>query len=253
MTRSKTYKVKQVAKITGVSIRTLHYYDEIGLLVPFGRSQAGYRLYNDDNLLRLQQILIGRSLGLALEEIRLSLDDDRFDYAKSLQRQRAQLVDRLGQTHQMIAAIDQTLSGLEGPKPRLDFTAIFDGFNPRDYDEEAAARWAQTDAYRESALRTKSYKHADWTSMKLELASIWQDAAQAMQNGELADSETALEIADRHREHICRWFYHLTPEAHSKLADMWEADDRFRSNIDKFGDGLTPWVAAAVRAAGETV
>lgn len=89
MTRLKTYKAKDVALIAGVSVRTLHDYDEIGLLVPSGRTGAGYRLYDENDLMRLQQILIGRSLGLALEEIRLSLDDDNFDYAQSLRRQRA--------------------------------------------------------------------------------------------------------------------------------------------------------------------
>lgn len=206
MTRLKMYKVKHVSKMTGVSIRTLHYYDEIGLLVPAERSPAGYRLYADEDMLRLQQILIGRSLGLALEEIRQSLDDPTFDYAQSLERQKSLLIERLGQTHKMIGAIDKTLDHLGAPRSKTELGAMFDGFDPGDYREEVAARWSQTDAYRESALRTKAYRDADWTLIKSELSMIWKDAALAMQQGEGPESEKAFQIVERHREHICRWF-----------------------------------------------
>ena len=253
MTRLKTYKVKDVARLSGVSVRTLHYYDEIGLLTPKDRTAAGYRLYDENDLMRLQQILIGRSLGLALEEIRKSLDEDGFDYARALQQQRALLIQRLGQTHKMIAAIDSALTNLGEGQAEIDFKAIFDGFDPADYETEAQNRWGETDAYKESARRTKSYSDADWTLIKSELDAIWTDAAQAMRQGAAADSYIALEIVERHRKHIHRWFYDLTPEGHKGLADMWETDDRFRANIDKYGSGLTTWLAAAVRAAGEAV
>ena len=96
MTHSRTYQVKDVARLTGVSVRTLHHYDAIGLLVPGGRTAAGYRLYPDADLLRRQQILIGRELGLPLEEIRPSLDDPRFDRKAALLDQRQRLHDRGG-------------------------------------------------------------------------------------------------------------------------------------------------------------
>lgn len=89
-----TYQVKEVSRLAGVSIRTLHYYEEIGLLVPTGRTDAGYRLYTDDDLLRLQQILIGRELGLPLEEIRRSLDDPTFNRREALLAQKKQLEQR---------------------------------------------------------------------------------------------------------------------------------------------------------------
>lgn len=253
MTRLKTYKVKDVAQLSGVSVRTLHYYDEIGLLTPTDRTSAGYRLYDENDLMRLQQILIGRSLGLALEEIRKSLDDEGFNYTRALQQQRALLIQRLGQTHKMIAAIDSALTNLGQHQAAIDFKAIFDGFDPADYEAETKSRWGDTNAYRESARRTKSYSDADWTLIKSELDSIWSDAAKAMRQGAAADSYIALEIVERHRKHIHRWFYDLTPEGHKGLADMWEADDRFRANIDKHGAGLTTWLIAAVHAAEEAI
>ena len=244
-----TYKVKDVARMTGVSIRALHYYDEIGLLRPGRRSAAGYRLYEEDDLLRLQQVLINRALGLSLEDIRRALDDPDFDYAESLRRQRGRLVSKLDETNGMITAIDRTLSGLAQPQKKIDFEAIFDGFDPIEHAEEVEKRWGETGAYAESARRTKDYGEAEWQAIRDELDDIWQDAAGLMQANTAPDDVTALEIAERHRQHICRWFYDLSPAAHAELAAMWESDERFRNSIDKYGEGLTDWVAAAVRAA----
>ena len=250
MAAKQTYTVKDVAGMTRVSIRTLHYYDEIGLLRPGRRSAAGYRLYEEDDLLRLQQVLINRALGLSLEDIRRSLDDPDFDYAQSLHRQRSRLVRQLDETNGMIAAIDRTLSGLAHPQHRIDFASIFDGFDPMEYVEEAENRWGNTNTHAESARRTKDYGEAEWQAIRDELDGIWKDAAALMQAETAPDAVAALEIAERHRQHICRWFYDLSPAAHVQLATMWESDERFRKNIDKYGEGLTDWVATAVRAAG---
>lgn len=253
MAVKKSYKVKDVALTTGVSVRTLHYYDEIGLLTPTDRTAAGYRLYTDDDLLRLQQILIGRSIGMPLEEIRRSLDDPTFDYERSLRKQRTVLAGRLTETHKMIAAIDETLDSLGDAKKDIDFKAIFDGFDPVDYEQEVRERWGVSDAHAQSAARTKDYTEADWRAIKTELGEIWTDAAEAMQSGSAADSLVAQSIVERHRLHICRWFYDLSPEGHVHLANMWISDERFRKNIDKYGDGLTEWLVPAVRAAKELV
>src|SRR5690349_19089188 len=102
MAKQRTYLVKDVARISGVSVRALHHYDELGLLSPSSRSRAGYRLYVDDDLLRLQQIVIGRELGMPLEEIRRSLDEPNFDRRAALQKQRAELVARANRTQAML-------------------------------------------------------------------------------------------------------------------------------------------------------
>ena len=104
VTRSRTFQVKDVARIAGVSVRTLHHYDAIGLLAPQLRTAAGYRVYTDADLLRLQQILIGRELGLSLEEIRRSLDDPGFDRMAALFDQRERLRERVQQAEAMIRA-----------------------------------------------------------------------------------------------------------------------------------------------------
>ncbi|NOT39919.1 MAG: MerR family transcriptional regulator [Alphaproteobacteria bacterium] len=244
----RTLTVKDVSELTGVSVRTLHYYDEIGLLST-DRSRAGYRLYTDTDLIRLQQILIGRSLGLALEDIRRALDDPSFDAPTALRHQREQLLARVSETHRMIASIDATLKHLDKRDEPMTNKDMFDGFEPEKYEAEAKQRWGETDAYKESARRTRRYGENDWAAIKAETNAIFADAAAAMKRGARSDSPEGLALAERHRQHTERWFYPCSKAMHANLADMWEADDRFRANIDKNGDGLTAWLANAVRAA----
>lgn len=251
MTQKKLFTVSRVARTSRVSVRTLQYYDEIGLLVA-DRSPKNYRLYSEDHLLRLQQILIERSLGQSLEDIRRSLDDPAFDRIANLKVQREKMVDRLSETHRIIGSIDAVLENFSATQRKendMDMKSIFDGFEPAKFEHEAKERWNETEAWSESANRTKRYREPEWQQIKAELAEIWKDAAAAMNSGKASDSVAALAIAERHRKHIDRWFYPLTRESHVNLANMWEADERFTLNIDQHGDGLTAWVASAVRAA----
>src|SRR5688572_30098907 len=163
----RTYQVKEVAHLSGLTVRTLHHYDSIGLLVPSDRSAAGYRLYDDDDLLRLQQIVIGRELGLSLEAIRRSLDDPCFDRRRALLTQRTELAARAERATEMIRAIDAALTAIEEKDMgKVDFKKIFDGFDPEQYENEVEQRWGNTDAYKISAQRSKSYTEADWQRFK---------------------------------------------------------------------------------------
>lgn len=246
---NRTYQVKEVAQLAGVSVRTLHHYDELGLLVPSARTAAGYRLYRDDDLLRLQQILIGRELGLSLEDIRRSLDDPGFDRRAALRAQRAQLQTRAHRTAEMLRAVDRALALIEEPMTTTDdMKQIFGGFDPARYEDEARERWGETDAYQVSKQRTARYTRADWERLAAEQAAIYADAYAALQAGVAADAPAAMDVAERHRLSIDRWFYPCAPSMHRGLADMYEADARFAENIDKHGAGLTPYLAAAIRA-----
>jgi MerR family transcriptional regulator, thiopeptide resistance regulator len=251
MAGRRAYQVKEVAELAGVTIRTLHHYDAIGLLSPSARSAAGYRLYDDDDLLRLQQILIGRELGLSLEAIRRSLDDPHFDRRAALRAQRVELAARAERTQRMLSAIDAALTALnerDTTMTNVDIEKIFDGFDPEQYAEEAERRWGDTEAYRVSVQRTKSYGEADWRKIKDEQAAIFSDAAAAQRDGVRADEPRAMDIAERHRLAIDRWFYPCSHRMHRGLADLWQSDRRFADNIDKHGAGLTDYLAAAVRA-----
>ena len=250
VTYTRTYQVKDVARLTGVSVRTLHHYDAIGLLVPGGRTAAGYRLYTDADLLRLQQILIGRELSLPLEEIRRSLDDPRLDRKAALLDQRQRLRDRARQAEAMLRAIDAALAALDGSATTGEFTMadLFDGFDPSRYDEEARSQWGTTDAFAESEKRTRGYTPDDWKALQAEQAVVYDAAFAALKGGKAPSSAEAMDIAERHRLSIDRWFYPCSHTMHRGLASMYESDDRFRQSIDKYGEGLTTFLAEAIRA-----
>ena len=248
------YQVKEVALLSGVSVRTLHHYDRIGLLVPSQRSRAGYRLYSARDLLRLQQVLVQRELGLSLEAIRKHLDDPAFDHRAALLQQRRVLVARSAQTQQMLRAIDRALSMLDteqnekGDDEMKTMQALFDGFDPKAYEQEASERWGQTEAYRESQRRTQAYTAEDWARYRAENDAVMNALAGAMAAGKKPDEPEVMELADQARRVIDRWFYPCSREMHARLADMYEADPRFADNIDKTAAGLTAFLSAAIRA-----
>jgi DNA-binding transcriptional MerR regulator len=213
------------------------------------RTGAGYRVYDDVDLLRLQQILIGRELGLSLEDIRRSLDDAHFDRREALLVQRAALATRAERAADMIRAIDAALAATEEKDMgKVDMKKIFGGFDPARYEDEVKLRWGNTDAYKISAQRTKRYTEADWAKFKDEQGAIYADASAAMKSGVPVDDARAMDIAERHRLSIDRWFYPCSPTMHCGLADLWEADRRYADNIDKHCPGLTVYLAAVVRA-----
>jgi DNA-binding transcriptional MerR regulator len=253
--RRRTYLVKQVAQLTGISVRTLHHYDELGLLVPAQRSGAGYRLYDDADLLRLQQILIQRELGLPLEEIRRCLDDPAFDRRQALLEQREQLRARAADTARMLQAVEQALALIEQPQRQeeepmteIDPKSLFAGFDPARYEAEAEQRWGHTDAFQESKRRTKGYSAADWQRFGAEQAALYADALALLRAGQPPEGEAARAVAERHRLSIDRWFYPCSKEMHSGLASLYESDARFAANIDRYGAGLTNFLVAAIRA-----
>jgi len=234
-------------------VRTLHHYDRIGLLVPSGRSSAGYRLYSEADLLRLQQVLVQRELGLSLEAIRKLLDDPAFDHRAALLEQRRLLLERAQQTDLMIRALDRALSLLDKNTTKEEDTMsnvqdLFDGFDPKAYEQEAKERWGHTDAYKESQRRAKSYSKQDWERFRAENAAITDGLVRAMNAGKKPDEPEVMDLAERARLLIDRWFYPCSHEMHTRLADMYEADPRFAENIDKAAAGLTPYQSAAIRA-----
>jgi DNA-binding transcriptional MerR regulator len=252
----RTYLVKEVAALSGVTVRALHHYDELGLLTPSARTAAGYRLYSDDDLLRLQQILIGRELGLSLEAIRRSLDDPAFDRRTALIAQRADLAARAERAEDMVRAIDAALAVLDEAEDKeksvgtkVDLKKIFDGFDHERYADEAKQRWGNTHAWKISEQRSKSYTEADWRKCKEEQGAIYAEAYAALKAGVAPDDVRAMDLAERHRLSFDRWFYPCSHKMHASLADMWEADTRYATSIDKQGgEGLTKFLAAAVRA-----
>ena len=244
-----TLTVGQVADLLGVTVRTLHHYDQIGLLSPSGRSAAGYRIYAEDDLLRLQQIVVYRRLEMPLDEIRSVLRSG--DVATHLRRQRAAVMDRLSELHELVSAIDNALEKTMADEPMTmdDMKQLF-GEEFEEKQAEAQERWGDTDAWRQSARRTKTYTKDDWTRIKAEGDELQQRMAELFLAGAPATDVSAMDAVEAHREHVNRWFYDCSPEMHRGLGDMYVSDPRFTANYDEaFGaPGLALWVRDAIHA-----
>src|SRR5215469_10505665 len=182
--------VGEVAELAGVTVRALHHYDELGLLNPSGRSEAGYRLYSYDDLARLREILIWRALGFSLGDIRSLLDDPAYDRLSALERQRSLVAAEIGRLGALAAAVEEAIEA-ELSGTRLEETTMFEGFDPSEYEDEARERWGDTEAYRESARRTRGYGPAEWDEIRREGAEIVDGLAGLMRAGEPADGTAA--------------------------------------------------------------
>lgn len=244
------YTVSEVARRAHITVRALHHYDEIGLLVPSHRSQAGYRLYGQEELGRLREILLFRQLGFSLEAVATLLDEPPAQRRRALIEQRHVLKQQLASTRATIRALDATLDALEGEEA-MSADEMFNGFedlDPEAYREEAQQRWGHTEAYKESARRTKRYGPQDWQRIKEEMEAIESGLATLLQAGEKPEGEAAMDLAERARLHIDRWFYPCTHSMHEALADMYIADERFTAHYERRAEGLAAFVAAAIHA-----
>ena len=242
--------VGQVAEQLGVTVRTLHHYDEIGLLVPSERTPAGYRLYNGKDLTRLQHVVVYRRLGFALEEIALLLDDPAADLAEHLRRQRETVLSRLDQMRDLVTAIDDALEKeMSGTKlTRQEQKELFGDAFSDDYADEAQQRWGETEAWQQSQKRTSHYTRQDWAQVKAEMDANSSAFAAAMDAGLPANSDAAMDAAEQHRLHIHTRFYDLTPQSHRNLGDMYLADPRFTKNYEDIRSGLAQYVRDAIHA-----
>ncbi len=242
--------VGELASMAGVTVRTLHHYDEIGLVSPERRSGSGYRLYGHGDVQRLQEVLYFRELGFALGDIGDIMAGRDYDRTVVLTRQRLLLEKKAERVQAMLTAIDAALAAdQEGIQmSNEDMLEVFDGFDPSEYEEEAKQRWGESEAYRQSAQRTAQYTKADWQRIKAEVDDINQAFLDLMASGTPADSDAAKGVAARHRAHITEWFYDCTPEIHAGLGQMYVADARFTESIDKAGEGLAEYMSKAIAA-----
>jgi DNA-binding transcriptional MerR regulator len=250
MTEPRGLTVGAVARLAGITVRTLHHYDEIGLLSPSGRSEAGYRRYADADLERLQRILFYRELGFGLDQIKDAMTDGEADASAHLRQQHAMLLDRIARLQRMASAIEKALEartmGINlTPEERLE---VFGDFDPDAHTAEVEQRWGDTDAYRESRRRTRGYSKADWQAIKAEGQAAVDAMVVAMRAGRPADSPEAMDAAEAHRAQIDRWFYPVPSEMHVALAEMYLADPRFTATYEKIAPGLAQYLHDAIKA-----
>jgi len=244
-----TYTIGEVAGMAGVSVRTLHHYDAIGLLTPGRRSDSGYRLYGETEIDRLRDILTYRELGLGLEEITEAITSVDGSLA-TLRSARVRMAERIGRLEEIVAGIDRAIWAHEkgitmSAKEKL---SVFGDFDPAEHAAEAEERWGSSTAYRESVQRTASYTSDDWAAIMAEAGEIHARAATLASQGAASTDPEATELVETHRDHISNRFYDCTPEIHQGLGEMYVTDVRFAENIDTAGPGAATFLAEAIAA-----
>ena len=242
------FTVGELAKLTGITVRTLHHYDEIGLVVPSERTAAGYRIYGDADVVRLHHVLLLREIGMPLTEIAAAIDGAARETL--LRDHRAALVARRARIDAMLAALD-ALEALEAhtegdPMQPDDVKSMFDGFDPKQYEDEARDRWGETEAYKESARRTATYGKPEWDAIKAEADSIYRRLA-ALIGTPVTDPAVQALVAE-HRAHLERWFYPCPVAMHHRLGQMYVGDPRFTASLDKVAPGFARYLADAIAA-----
>ncbi|KAB8163835.1 MerR family transcriptional regulator [Streptomyces sp. 3MP-14] len=245
-----SYSVGRVAELSGVTVRTLHHYDEIGLLVPGERSPAGHRRYGDRDLDRLQRILFYRELGLPLERIATLLDDPEADPRRELRRQHALLTGRIERLRAMVAAVERAMEARHmginlTPEERFE---VFGDHDPEQYREEVERRWGDTDAYRDSQRRVADYTTEDWRRIKAEADALNERLAGLLASGVAPDSAEAMDAAEEHRRQICGTYYDCSHAMHTNLAELYVADERFTRVYDAVRPGLAAFLHDAILA-----
>jgi MerR family transcriptional regulator, thiopeptide resistance regulator len=245
------YTVSQLATISGVSIRTLHHYDEIGLLKPAAIGANGYRYYGRDELLRLQQIMFHRELGFALNEIRRVLDAPDFDRTEALRTHRSRLESDIRRQRQLLRTINQTLAALQHQAPMED-TAMYKGFDAEKqaaHERELVERYGPGMQGRLDQARAgrAGWSQADHDAVQAEQAAIEEGMASALTSGLPADSAEVTALMRRHHAWVARqWNREVPAHAFAGLAAMYEADDRFRAHYDTRTPGLAEYMILAM-------
>lgn len=229
--------VHEVSQISGVSVRTLHHYDAIGLLRPTAVTEAGYRLYDDTALARLQSILLFRELAFPLKEIKRIMDDPQFDQATALEQQIRLLELQQERLSRLIGLARETMkTGVT----HMDFTA-FDNSKLEQYAAEVKERWGNTAAYQESAQRPAAEQKDAAAGLMAQFARMGR-----LRTGDPAGQE-AQDAVRELQEFITKHFYTCTPEILSGLGQMYTADDRFRASIDAAGgEGTADFAGKAI-------
>lgn len=235
-------QIKEFAKLVGVSVRTLHYYDEIGLLKPSEVDKyTGYRFFDMSCFERMQEILFYRELDFSLKTILQIISSPEYDKRQALARQRDLLLAKKEHLEQLIEAIDSIEKGDDIMPNKNEYETLRE-----QYADEVRQRWGSTDAYKESVQRTSSYSRADWDNAYSALDDVLCGFAELNRNGTDHDAEAARLQVEKLKQCITDNYYTCTKEILAGLGQMYVADERFRNNIDKHGEGTAEYISMCI-------
>ncbi|MDD5923849.1 MAG: MerR family transcriptional regulator [Clostridia bacterium] len=238
--------IREFAKLTGVSVRTLHYYDEIGLLKPSSvEKQNGYRFYDECSLTRMQEILFYRELDFPLKEIRMILSSPDYDKPNALKEQKHLLTLKKERLERLISALDGAMKG------EIVNMNVFDNseFEAKreEYAKEAKEKWGNTAAYKESAEKTADYSADKWNQLNSAMDERIADFADCKRKGFTPDSKEVQALMENWQDFITENYYTCTKEILAGLGEMYVADERFRRNIDRHGEGTARFMCDAIK------
>lgn len=236
-------KINEAAKLTGLTVRTLHYYDQIGLLSPGKTPGAGYRDYSDADLAVLQQILFYRELDFPLGEIKDIMANPAYSREDALKKQRVLLTQKRDRLDRLIGLLDRTAEG--------GTTMSFKEFDSSEIEEtkkayarEAKERWGDTPAYAQYEARTKGYEDAQWQLLGRQGDALLKEIAACRQ--EDPAGAQARDLVKQWQDYITRNYYTCTDEILAGLGQMYVADGRFTQNMDRFGQGTAEFLSRAI-------
>jgi DNA-binding transcriptional MerR regulator len=239
------FTVKQLSRLAGITPRTLHYYDEIGLLKPSRVGENGYRYYGEEALLRLQQILLYRELDMPLEQIKAIMSQRDFDIITALESHREELRKRILQLERLVSTVDHTINHLKG-KQDMNDKQYFEGFSEEqqaEYEKEAMQMY-DPEIVKASSKRWKSYSAAEKQRIGEEGNAVYAELLKAMPKGPAsAEAQAGVERWRRHLE----YFWSPSDEQLLLLVDGYNDDPRFKANFDKIDPGLAAFIREAVR------
>lgn len=247
------YKTNQIAEIAGITVRTLRYYDKIGLLVPSARSEAGYRIYSDDDLERLQQILFFRELDFPLARIEEFINNPLFDKQAALAMQIDWLDKKAERYLKLTQLARNTMNSFKGGT-KMPAKDLFDGFDyeqmqqdQKKYEGEVKARWGNSEAYKISQERAAQYSKEDWERINKVQMDNLKVLCELYNAGVAHDDPRAMAIVENALKYINQNFYPCNLEIMSNLGNMYISDERFTAYYEKFAPGLAAYYNNAIQ------
>ncbi|MCS0787831.1 MerR family transcriptional regulator [Cytobacillus pseudoceanisediminis] len=244
------YTVQKLAQMAGVSSRTLRYYDEIGILKPARTNSSGYRIYGQQEVDRLQQILFYRELGISLDQIKEIITAPAFNAADALKEHREKLLEKRKQLDLLITNVEKTIASAEGRTTMSD-KEKFEGFkkkmiedNEEQYGKEIREKYGDETVEKSNAklMNMTQEEHEAVTKLAEEVNTT---LAEAMQTGDPAGG-LAQKAADLHKQWITFYWSEYSKEAHAGLAEMYVADERFKAYYDKIRPGAAEFLRDAI-------
>ena len=245
--------VGEVSTLLGVSVRALHHWDETGLVHPSRRSAAGYRLYCETDIMRIQQVLVYRQTGMNLADIKMVLDEPETDAMTHLHRQRELVQGQISHLQQMLNSIDMVMD-IQQSGARISVAEMAEIWGT-DWDpvyiEEAHAQWGDTEDWAESYRRKARMSRADWERAHEETVALETALAEAMRSGIKPGSPEANALARWHRKDFNRWF-EVSASKQVLIARGYVADERYARYYDKRAPGLAAWLKDVIDASARS-